>query len=340
MKTVPKSLIAVAAAVSLLGSLSACGSGSPASKTVEHVKLAWVPGSTELPILVAQHKGYFAAEGLEVELVKVNSGAEAIPLVATGRLDAVMASASAAMFNALGSGLKFKAVASDNVNPAPTADGVCPSPLMVRKSLVDSGEVKSVKDLAGRKIAVAGGLGTGGAFYVEKMLSAGGASIKDTKVVQLAGSDAEAGLRSGAIDAAASYEPFASAMVNAGVAVRYACPPTGIGITHLLYGETLTSRADAASGLHAALARASEDLQGEEKRSEATLKAVATATGQDLEAVRKLPQYDYKTNLPPLTDVLQEMQTFFREVGTLNYENNLPTSEFVDSSYYEGRAKK
>jgi len=338
MNTARRGVAIAAAALITVVTLSACGGSSDDESASGRVKLAWVPGSTELPILVAQSRGYFEDEGLDVELVKVNSGADAIPLVATGELDAVMASASASMFNALGAGLEFKVVASDNVNPEPTADGVCPSPLVVRKELVDSGEVETVADLTDKKIAVAGGLGTGGAYYLEQMLSEGGVSVTDNTILELAGPDAEAALTSGAVDAAGTYEPFATSMVNSGVAVRLACPPAGIGVTHLLYGETITDQPETAEALYSALAHASRDLQGAQKTSEETRKAVADTTGLSVDDVAKLPLYDYKENLPPLTEVLSDMQDFFREVDTLDYETNLEIDSFVDDSYYRDLA--
>ena len=58
------------------------------------VKIGYLRLVISLPTFVAQEKGFFAEEGLEVELIPFNSGTEIIDALVAGRIDANCASAS------------------------------------------------------------------------------------------------------------------------------------------------------------------------------------------------------------------------------------------------------
>jgi len=59
---------------------------------------------------VALDKGYFSAEGIDVQPVFFQSGAELVPSLATGQIDVAFASAGAALFNAIAQGSRITVV--------------------------------------------------------------------------------------------------------------------------------------------------------------------------------------------------------------------------------------
>jgi len=75
------------------------------------VKLGLPNVLADVGLLVAQHRGYFAAEGLVVEFVSTPSLNEVIPAVSTGELEVASGGISAALFNAVARGLAMKIVA-------------------------------------------------------------------------------------------------------------------------------------------------------------------------------------------------------------------------------------
>ena len=51
------------------------------------IKIGYQPLTTHAASFLAQEKGYFAAQGLEVELIYFRTFPEMVPLLATGELD-------------------------------------------------------------------------------------------------------------------------------------------------------------------------------------------------------------------------------------------------------------
>jgi len=113
------------------------------------VKMGELPSISNVGLYIAIDKGYFQARGITVEIEPFASGAKMVPALATGQLDVAIGTPSAGLYNAIAGGMDFKIVA----DKGQTRPGYNFTPLVVRKDLVDSGRVKSIKDLKGLKIA-------------------------------------------------------------------------------------------------------------------------------------------------------------------------------------------
>src|SRR5665648_1192896 len=75
-------------------SLSGCGTGTttPASPTTKplttvSLMLDWTPNTNHTGLFVAQEKGYFAKEGLDVKFIQPSSSGNVEQLVGTGKTD-------------------------------------------------------------------------------------------------------------------------------------------------------------------------------------------------------------------------------------------------------------
>ena len=101
-------------------------------------------------IYIAIEKGYYKEAGIRNELITFASAAKTLPALTAGELDVSAGSPSAGLFNAIAQGAPFRIVADKG--QARTGTGY--SLLVVRKDLVDSGQVKTLRDLKGRKVAV------------------------------------------------------------------------------------------------------------------------------------------------------------------------------------------
>lgn len=304
-------------------------SPSPAPATV---RVAHAPSTLFAPLYIAIEKGYFARQGITVQLETVRAGQDAVALTATGQVDALVAGFSAAMFNALGRGLEFKVVGAMGATPA---DGTAPTALMVAQSL--RGEIKTVADLKGRKVALSGGLGAAGGFQADVMLSAGGISAKDVQAVNIGFPDMAQALKTGAVAAAVVPAPFTTAMQTSGVAAILAQPPIGLTSTGVIFGKTF-SGTPAAQRFFNALVLAARDLQGDRKRSPENLAAISKVTGADVTQLTTQALYDWNANLAPDIASLERMQTTYRALGLLDYPQNKPTTEYVDASFSQKAA--
>src|SRR5699024_2915501 len=140
------------------GAAAGDGGGEPQEVTVGIVQLPIFA-----PIYVAEAKGYFEDEGLDVNLENVKSGQDAIPLAASGQIDVVAAGFAAGFFSAIDTGLEVTVVGSMGVTGPEGEDPA--SALVVSKELHDSGEITELADLKDRKIGVLGGGGATGAFF-------------------------------------------------------------------------------------------------------------------------------------------------------------------------------
>jgi NitT/TauT family transport system substrate-binding protein len=193
----------------------------------------------EAGLYVAQEKGYFKQEGLDVEFLTGMVGAEAFPALATGRIDAVGGSFGPGVVNAVKRGIKVRLVAGLSSYRKGWDSGF----YLVRKDLIDSGKVKDWKDLKGLTLAVSSGRPSLGDYITLQALKKGGLTLTDAKIVEIPFTNIIAALKSGGIDAAHNAEPQATLAVDQQAAVKWHAAseylPEGMTVAILQYGPTL-----------------------------------------------------------------------------------------------------
>jgi NitT/TauT family transport system substrate-binding protein len=129
--------------------LTACGNDSSPSNTAgglekTDIKVGLLPVMGVAPLYIALAKGYFEDEGLKVTPETFKSGADAIPAMTGGSIDAVFTN-YVSLFSAQANGVaKFRVVAEAS-NAAPNSLGIYVMP--------DS-PIKDVKELEGKEIGV------------------------------------------------------------------------------------------------------------------------------------------------------------------------------------------
>ncbi|GAA3752195.1 ABC transporter substrate-binding protein [Microbacterium kribbense] len=312
------------------GTNPAASGGTGASGQLHEVNVGIVQLPIFAPLYIAQAKGYFTDAGLKVNLQNVKSGQDAIPLAASGKLDAVAAGFSAGFFSAVQSGLDVKAVASMGV--AGPADEKPASALIVSKKEYDSGAITSVAGLKGKKLGALGGGGATSAFYVSLALGQVGLTNKDVTFVNLSSPDIPTGIKTGGIDGAFVSAPFWEQAVADGVAVKLWQTPPGTSGTGVFYGGKFAS-SKYAQPFFDAMARGAQDLQGDAKYSDENLKIIGDATDQTPEQVKSVPLYDWFPDLHPLPDQLAGMEKVWMEFGALKYDTALDPSTYVDTTF-------
>jgi NitT/TauT family transport system substrate-binding protein len=170
---------------------------------------------SDAAFFIANRKGYFAEQGIKVTFVPFDAGPKMIAPLGVGQIDVAAGAISAGLFNAAARGIEIKMVADKGSTP-PGYDYV---PILVRKALVDSGKVKTFKDLKGLKIAEAGKGGSQSSKLNEALKSVG-LSYKDVQHEYIGYPQHVPALMNGAVDAAVTTEPSATQAVERGAAVR------------------------------------------------------------------------------------------------------------------------
>lgn len=327
----PPAFIACALALAL--PLSGCGSDGDSNRDAsEPVRVAHVPSPLFSPLHVAQDKGYFEEEGIEVELNAVSAGQDAVPLLSSGKGDVIIAGFSAGFFSALDTGLDLKVAGSMSVTNNEGGDP--PVALEVATDLLDSGQVKSPSDLAGMKVGAAGGLGGAGAYVIDVILREHGLSITDVEIVNISNADMPAALKSGSIDAGLTSAPYTEVIESAGDGGPLSRVPDGTSVTGVIFSEDFADT-DQAEGFFRALARGAQDLQGDARRDMDNVKPVADVMSVEPKVLMDLPLFTWLPNLAPLPDQLEAMQRTWIDAEQLTFDEPIPSEEYVDLSFSE-----
>jgi NitT/TauT family transport system substrate-binding protein len=180
------------------------------------VRIGLVVSSSDAGIFIAQERGYFREEGIDLEPTPFQSLQPMIPALASGQLDVGGGAFNTALVNAVRRGVPLKIVADKGSMPP----GFGFQALLVSKALVDSGQFAGCESFRRAKIAVTA-QGTVIVPALDAALNECGLSIEQIELTLLAYPDMVAALARGAIDAAMLNEPFVTTAVTEGIAAIY-----------------------------------------------------------------------------------------------------------------------
>jgi NitT/TauT family transport system substrate-binding protein len=188
---------------------------APEARAAETVILGLPSTASDVFFFLAKDKGYFEAEGIDVQFTHFPSAAQMIAPLGTGDLNVAAGTVSAGLYNAVERGIKMRIVADKgSVGP-----GFEWSTLLVRKDLVESGHYKTLADLKGMTVATAA-KGAGSESSLNEALKKGGLKFTDVNVVYMGFPAMHAALANKGIDACVSAEPTQTQMLRAGLVVR------------------------------------------------------------------------------------------------------------------------
>ncbi|MDN4524569.1 aliphatic sulfonate ABC transporter substrate-binding protein [Fictibacillus fluitans] len=161
-----------------------------------------VQGSTGVLPYARETKAFekaFKKEGVNVKWSEFASGPPHFEALASGRLD-FGATGGTPLIAGQSGNVDFKAIAV-------TSDGKKGNSIIIPKG----SKIKELKDLKGKKIAVAKGSSAYNFLYMA--LDRAGLSDKDIKVVQLQPDEARPALDNGSVDAWSTWEPYATTAI-------------------------------------------------------------------------------------------------------------------------------
>jgi NitT/TauT family transport system substrate-binding protein len=212
-----KSLLMGIAAASALA-LSACGSAAPGSPQASGTKsplikttVGVLPIIDTAPIWLGKEKGFFADEGIDLQIEAGGGGAAALPAVVAGSFDFAFGNYVSLMV-ARDKGLDLKVVTNGNSNAGAPSSGS----VIVR---ADS-PLKSPADLTGKTVAV-NNLSNINDITIRSIVDADGGDSSTIKFVELAAADNEAAVEKKQVDAARAPGPFDQIAVADGARVLF-----------------------------------------------------------------------------------------------------------------------
>jgi ABC-type nitrate/sulfonate/bicarbonate transport system substrate-binding protein len=188
---------------------------SPASHAADSVTIGTVGSASAnlWPVFIGQQKGFFAAEGIKIDVVYVQSSANTVQQLAAGSLDITMSTGLVDPIRAIDRGASIAIIRFEAQAP--------PYALLAKPS------IKTMKDLKGKVISV-GGAKDITRIYVERMLAPNGVKRGEFDMVYAGATSARASaLLAGAVDAAILLPPFnfqaeAAGFNSLGLTVTYA----------------------------------------------------------------------------------------------------------------------
>jgi NitT/TauT family transport system substrate-binding protein len=112
-----------------------CATFALSAQAADKVRVGVGGSASDAPLYLAKELGIFANEGLDVDIINLDSGAKIMAPLGTGELDVGAGALSVGFYNILGRGVKLKIVADRGHTDASSLYQT----VFIRKDLVDSG---------------------------------------------------------------------------------------------------------------------------------------------------------------------------------------------------------
>ena len=310
------------------------------------ITLGIVNTVSDAPYFIADARGFFRDEGLDVEILPFPSGAKMISSLSTGDLDVSGGAVSAGLYNANEREIAIKIVA----DKARNAPGYGFQSLIVRKDLIDSGAFKSLSDLKGRKVAIPAVGSAGEQSTLNEACKKGGVAFDDVERIYISTPDMFAAMSNKAIDATLVAEPIVSLAEQRGIATRFMTldlvyPNQQAAVT--TYGAPfIVKRKDAAEAFMRAYLRgvhvyndALKDGHYRGKDADEIVGIISKYSGfKDVEILRNVVPSACDPNGMPNLDGLQKDLAFIQQLGLV--DKALTAEKVVDLSFLRAAVAK
>jgi NitT/TauT family transport system substrate-binding protein len=323
-------LVGAALLVGVAGAVTAAEMPAPLNPP-QKVKVAYVPIMKFATMYVAAQRGLFKKYGLDVDFERVKSGTEAIAFLTQGSVDVGGIAIVTSLWNSWNRGLGIRIIAPGGLEPFTNS----PTMLLVKKTLQQEGKVKTVADLKGKRIAAAGGPGSGGEYQVTKALERAKLTIRDVELINVANADMPAALERGSVDAALAGSPYADQAISSGYAAVLATDLTPGLMTVAFVGSAkfIKERPEVAERFVLALTEAARMMQGNEYLATANIEAYMTFANTTEKAIREGNPVIYDPDMAIPFETLGDTERVYRENGRLEYAKPIDLGVVADGQF-------
>jgi NitT/TauT family transport system substrate-binding protein len=313
--------------------------GGPASAD-DTVKVGVFQSISDAGIYVAIEKGYFAEQGLKVDVQNIDSSSTVTTALVSGDIDVSGGSPAASIYNAVRQGLPIQIVA----DKGSTLPGHGYFAFMVRKALAD--RIKTPADLRGHILAATGYFaGASNEVTIHHLLAPAGVRENEVNIVAMSFPDIVAGLGTGAIDVAALIEPLVTVAVDRGIAVVWKRADEiypSQQYAALIYGPGITERPDVATRFMVAYLKGvrfyNDALNGKASRSELIGILTKDTSVKDAALYDKMVLPGLNPNGTLNIDGMREDMNWFLAEGRM--KELVDIKKVVDTRYIEAAVSK
>jgi len=303
------------------------------------IRLGLLPSGASAPIYTNLETGVFANAGLDVSITPFTDTVQIMVSIASGQLDMGQITLGVGALNALARGTDLKMLASANQD---SLEHGALTPLIVRTDLIDSGQVKTPKDLKGRKIAI-NGKGTILEYTAGQIALNNGLQPSDYDIVILPIPDQITALGNKAIDAALPLQPLATQAVQKGVGkvlTDTVTPGAQLGIitANAKWADGHKDAVTAFLANHVRMIRTLSD--GKFKTNDAALGAVQKWTKTDPAVIKAAPDLNWPKDARLNRQSLAAEQQYFLDQKATNYTTPINLDSIIDESYLDAALKQ
>ncbi|HLG74449.1 MAG TPA: ABC transporter substrate-binding protein [Chloroflexota bacterium] len=332
--TAPASGAPPAASVPALASAGA----KPASSGLTEVRIGYQATINSAPTFVGVDEGLFAARGLKVSMTPVSGTEQTMVAMANGQLDMGNVSFGIAALNALSRGADLKIVTSGTYE-APGHAAF--APLMVRSDLFDSGQVTTVAQVKGHKLAL-NSRGGGQEYSLYRALKTGGLTPNDVDIIAVPWPEMVSAFANRALDAGLVAHPIADQAISKGVAKiisdDYLAGSQGAGI--MANSKFLEQHFDAAVNFIAVLVQLQRKFNnGGLKKDDQALAILEKYSKISPEVTRQAPDPYWPPDGRDNIKDLEAQQAYYMETKGVSYTQPLDFTKIVDERALDAALK-
>jgi NitT/TauT family transport system substrate-binding protein len=303
-------------AVGMTISLAACGSSdegssSGSSEELMPLNIADIKIAAQTDAYAAEKLGFFEKHGLDVEFTYAASGQDILTAVESGQQDVGLAIPGLALMANATAGFDYVGLLQDQVahEEGPDTGGLIVS--------ADS-DIKGLKDLEGRSVAVVATGANQVYVSVVKVLTDAGVDVSKVNFQQIPFPQMGAVLAQGQVDAVANVDPFTTGLLSSGdgrlLSWYYvdALPGMPLG-TYWATQEWADSHSEEVAAFQAAMRESIDHLNAnpDEARD-----LIAEFTGLDRALLDEMPLIKWDTNVS--TDTWEQLGELYQEQGLVS----------------------
>lgn len=280
------------------------------------INISVVQSITSSPHFVAKEKGYFAEQGLDVNVdTSLQNVADQLPLLAAGQYQIMATSWGASVFNAMQRGGLIHVLATQTTLPTTGRNLVA---LVVSPASYEAG-LRTAEGLKGKKVGVVG-LGGWNEYDVHLARKAFGGSVWDVELVQIGRNDVGPAITNGAVAASWAAEPGVTLLEEKNIAKPIDNNAgRGKGAFPLLANADFAKKnPDVCARYLAAFLKAAREIEASQWKDPQIVDIVSKYTKVPGDVLRRTPS-KVVPNIEPDFALMDDMQEYFRERKMLTY---------------------